>query len=80
MGKGRSFAMDRFPHSSAPLRKVKGIQFGIMDPDFLVSLLLIDNHQALHVFLTSFAQNKAQVCISRKKARMLSLFVAKVRI
>ena len=28
--------MDRFPYSSAPLRRVKAVQFGIIDPDFLV--------------------------------------------
>ena len=30
--------MDKFPYSSAPLRRVKGIQFGILDPEFLVGL------------------------------------------
>ena len=29
--------MEKFSHSTAPLRQVKGIQFGIMDPDYLVS-------------------------------------------
>lgn len=29
--------MEKFPYSSAPLRQVKGIQFGVFDPDFLVS-------------------------------------------
>ena len=29
--------LDRFPYSSAPVRKVKAIHFGIMDPDFRVS-------------------------------------------
>ena len=28
--------MDKFPYSSAPLRRVKGVQFGILDPEFLV--------------------------------------------
>jgi hypothetical protein len=28
--------MDKFPYSSAPLRRVKAVQFGIIDPDFLV--------------------------------------------
>jgi len=28
--------MDRFSYSSAPVKKIKGIQFGILDPDFLV--------------------------------------------
>ena len=28
--------MDRFSYSSAPLRRVKAVQFGIIDPDFLV--------------------------------------------
>lgn len=36
--------MDRFPHSSAPLRKVKGIQFGIMDPNFLVPLFTLSTY------------------------------------
>ncbi|KAK9808301.1 hypothetical protein WJX73_009827 [Symbiochloris irregularis] len=27
--------MDRFPHSNAPVRRVKGIQFGILDPDYV---------------------------------------------
>lgn len=30
--------MDRFAHSNAPVRKVKGLQFGILDPDYVVSL------------------------------------------
>lgn len=29
--------MDRFTHSSAPQRKVKALQFGVLDADFLVS-------------------------------------------
>ena len=29
--------MDRFPYSSAPVKRVKAIQFGILDPDFVVS-------------------------------------------
>ena len=29
---------DRFTYSSAPVRKVKAVQFGILDPDFIVSL------------------------------------------
>jgi len=28
--------MDRFSYSSAPIRRVKAIQFGVLDPDFLV--------------------------------------------
>ena len=28
--------MDKFPYSSAPLRRVKGVQFGILDPEFMV--------------------------------------------
>ena len=28
--------MDRFPYSSAPVKRVKAIQFGILDPDFVV--------------------------------------------
>ncbi|KAL0051000.1 hypothetical protein WJX82_000334 [Trebouxia sp. C0006] len=27
--------MDRFTHSSAPVKKVKAVQFGILDPDFI---------------------------------------------
>ena len=30
--------MDRFTHSTAPIRKVKGLQFGILNPDFVVRL------------------------------------------
>jgi hypothetical protein len=30
---------DRFSFSSAPVRKVKAVQFGILDPDFIVSAL-----------------------------------------
>ena len=29
-------AQDRFSYSSAPVRRIKGIQFGILDPDFIV--------------------------------------------
>ena len=29
--------MDRFTHSSAPVKKVQAVQFGILDPDFIVS-------------------------------------------
>lgn len=29
--------MDRFTHSSAPVKKVQAVQFGILDPDFVVS-------------------------------------------
>ena len=29
--------LDRFPYSSAPVKRVKAIQFGILDPDFVVS-------------------------------------------
>ena len=29
-------AMDRFTYSSAPQRKVKALQFGVLDADFLV--------------------------------------------
>ena len=32
--------MDRFTHSSAPVKKVKAVQFGILDPDFIVSVHL----------------------------------------
>jgi len=28
---------DRFSHSSAPVRRIKAMQFGILDPDFIVS-------------------------------------------
>jgi hypothetical protein len=28
---------DRFSFSTAPVRKVKAVQFGILDPDFIVS-------------------------------------------
>ncbi|BDA48126.1 probable DNA-directed RNA polymerase II subunit RPB1 [Coccomyxa sp. Obi] len=40
--------MDRFSYSSAPLRRVKGIQFGILDPDYLrrYSVAKIDVPQA----------------------------------
>jgi hypothetical protein len=31
---------DRFSHSSAPVRRVKAIQFGILDPDFIVRCYL----------------------------------------
>ena len=27
--------LDRFPYSSAPVKRVKAIQFGILDPDFV---------------------------------------------
>lgn len=27
---------DRYSYSSAPVRKVKSLQFGILDPDFVV--------------------------------------------
>lgn len=30
--------MDRFTHSSAPVKKVQAVQFGILDPDFIVSV------------------------------------------
>lgn len=30
---------DRFTYSSAPVRGVKAMQFGILDPDFIVSML-----------------------------------------
>jgi hypothetical protein len=33
--------MDKFPYSSAPLRRVKGVQFGILDPEFLVSFSVL---------------------------------------
>ena len=29
--------MDRFTHSSAPVKKVQAVQFGVLDPDFIVS-------------------------------------------
>ena len=29
--------MDRFTYSSAPQRKVKALQFGVLDAEFLVS-------------------------------------------
>lgn len=32
--------MDTFSYSSAPVRKVKTIQFGILDPDFVVSVAI----------------------------------------
>ena len=32
--------MDRFTHSSAPVKKVQAVQFGILDPDFIVSVHL----------------------------------------
>ena len=28
--------MDRFAYSSAPVKRVKGIQFGVLDPQYLV--------------------------------------------
>ena len=28
--------MDRFTYSSAPVKRVKGIQFGVIDPQYLV--------------------------------------------
>lgn len=33
-------AQDRFSYSSAPVRRIKGIQFGILDPDFIVRRFL----------------------------------------
>ena len=30
--------MERFTHSSAPVKKVQAVQFGILDPDFIVSV------------------------------------------
>lgn len=32
---------DKFAPSTAPVRKVKAVQFGIMDPDFLVSSVFV---------------------------------------
>jgi len=32
-----SATLDRFPYSSAPVRRVKAIHFGVLDPDFIVS-------------------------------------------
>lgn len=32
---------DRFTYSSAPVRRVKAVQFGILDPDFIVSILTL---------------------------------------
>ena len=29
--------MDRFTHSTAPIKRVRGLQFGILDPDFMAS-------------------------------------------
>ena len=29
--------MDRFTYSPAPIKKVQGVQFGVLDPDYLVS-------------------------------------------
>jgi hypothetical protein len=33
-------ASDRFSYSSAPVRRIKSIQFGILDPDFIVRAVL----------------------------------------
>lgn len=46
--------MEKFQHSSAPLRQVVGIQFGIMDPDFLVRRHPPQReHEALWIFHTT---------------------------
>ncbi|KAK9866738.1 hypothetical protein WJX84_006023 [Apatococcus fuscideae] len=39
--------MDRFSHSTAPIRKVKGLQFGILNPDFVrrYSVVAVENSQ-----------------------------------
>ena len=46
--------MDKFPYSSAPLRRVKGVQFGILDPEFLVQCY----------FLTSLEDRCCRPCSS----------------
>lgn len=43
--------MDRFTFSTAPVKKVKAIQFGVFDPEFLVSF-------GLSVLLLSPMQRK----------------------
>ena len=32
--------LDRFPHSTAELKRVKTVQFGVLSPDEIVSLLV----------------------------------------
>ena len=45
--------MDRFTHSSAPVKKVQAVQFGILDPDFIVSAHMCCTY-AIKVSLDTF--------------------------
>lgn len=47
--------MDRFTPSNAPVKRLKALQFGILDPDFIVSLLFCAGGRGL-------AQRVCHVC------------------
>lgn len=47
---------DRFSFSSAPVRRVKSVQFGILDPDFIVRNLIKPSQLIFCQFIINIIQ------------------------
>jgi hypothetical protein len=52
--------LDRFPHSTAELKRVKTVQFGVLSPDEIVSVFFI--HVVVWFFLLK--SRNERVCVS----------------
>lgn len=65
---------DRFTHSNAPVRRIKAVQFGVLDPDFIVRSTLHTFRDGLVILLFDFGSSKT-IPISVEKSRAHVLLI-----